>query len=99
MEVPDIDLIEGMGDFRARPEDVRDVRGSIRILRLTSTRRPKCCRKSAPIIGLETCAIINCHLKSRRKPRLSDSNLVPKVLILDPLAAERISLLGILCLL
>lgn len=55
---------------------------------LTSTSRPNFSRKSAPMIGLMTSATMKFQSNFLRRPRSSDSSLLPYVLIGEPLAAK-----------
>lgn len=56
-----------------------DVTVSTKHFRLRSTEIPNFAKKSAPKIGLFTCATRNSCLKVRCKPRSNSSNLLPKV--------------------
>ncbi|GBL58553.1 hypothetical protein AVEN_148642-1 [Araneus ventricosus] len=71
------------------PLAVKFVKGSIKQRFFRSINKPKCCRKSAPMISFVTSATINGHCKVRLNPKPSDSNLVPNVAILVPLAAYK----------
>ena len=68
------------------------VRESTRHLCLTSTRIPKCRRKSAPRIGFCTSARMKIHRNVRRNPRSNVCDRVPYVAIGVRLTAWRLKL-------
>lgn len=75
----------------------RKVTPSISLRFLLSMRRLKCDKKSIPIIGLLTSAIMNGQLNDLLRPKSSLSNFCPYVLILLPLAAYNSSLQIFFC--
>lgn len=68
-----------------------EVSGSIRDFLEISTSKPKCPRKSAPIIGLATSAMINFQLNSRCKFKFRVNRRRPYVLMEEELIAESFS--------
>ena len=66
---------------------VRNVSASINRLRPTSTNSPEYLKKSAPMIGLVTSAIVNFHVNDLANPRYNCTDLSPNVRIDYPLAA------------
>ena len=54
---------------------------------IQSTNSPKYLKKSAPVIGLVTSAIVNFHVNDLANPRSNCTDLSPNVRIDDPLAA------------
>lgn len=67
----------------------RSVFGSCSFLRATSTSKPNLIRKSAPMIGRVTSAIVKTCGKDRFNPRSTFNNFSPNVAIYVPLAAVR----------
>ena len=70
--------IAGLGDWSCVtvPCTRRCVVPSVIWCHFISTSRPKCRRKSAPMIGLWSSAMTNTHWKLRRRPRLRVSESV-----------------------
>ena len=66
---------------------MRNVSASINRLRPTSTKSPKCLKKSVPMIGLETSAMRNVHVNALANPRSTCIDRSPKVQMDDPFAA------------
>lgn len=66
-----------------------DVKVSISFLAFRSTTRLYFTKKSAPIIGLLTCATTKLWMYSLRSPKSTETNLVPNVLMGVPFAADK----------
>lgn len=72
---------------RATQFVLSNVTRSVRHLLRRSTSNAKCSSMSAPMMGYDTSATINDHLKARRNPRSMVTCCPPYVLIGVPLAA------------
>jgi hypothetical protein len=68
-------LMLGMSTLVAWADSDNDVTPSSSQLFRQSTRRPKCERKSIPMMGSVTSVTMNLRVKSRHRPKLRGSHL------------------------